>query len=277
MPASRSRTERWRECLQQIHQRAGGIEFSIARPEGSAPGPDVIWRVRVLAVGEKEMLVERPAAIHQPFDVAPGTKLVVVMSIGQNRWMFRSRVLGPADGPNPWQTRLAGLRLELAEKAERCPRREFMRTSTSSLSLPQVQCWPLLDPTSVVAAEAANRAAIMGENTPGGPIAMPNVGPGFTARLMNLGGGGLGLLVDKSESTKVDSSRLIWMRVDLRPWISEPLAVSGRVAHTHADSEQNLHAGIAFEFSFNAEHKDFVINQMTRCAERLQESARAAA
>ena len=31
MPANRSRTERWRECLDQIYERSGGLELSLDR------------------------------------------------------------------------------------------------------------------------------------------------------------------------------------------------------------------------------------------------------
>lgn len=57
--------------------------------------------------------------------------------------------------------------------------------STAELRLPNVTCWPLLDPTSAVAAEIANRALITEMIRNGSPatptreepFVMPDVGP----------------------------------------------------------------------------------------------------
>jgi hypothetical protein len=281
MPANRSRTDRWRDSLHQIAQRGGGLEFSVAR-QGPSDTPDLVWRVRLLAVGNKELVLENPYAMGQMVKFEEGTQLVGVMSVGQNRWMFHTQVLGtstPAEFP-----RINGLRFTAPETVERCARRDFLRISTATLNLPQVECWPLLDPTSVTPAEVANRAAILqlqsGESAPSqhqDSILLPEVGPPFTAQLMNIGGGGLGLMIGKNEAVAAERSRLIWMRLNLTPHIAAPIAITGRVVHTHLDSAQNLYAGVAFEFAFNPAHKDFVISQVTRYVNQVQATARRAA
>jgi hypothetical protein len=153
--------------------------------------------------------------------------------------------------------------------------------STAALRLPQVTCWPLLNPMSVMVAEIANKAAIQeleqGRGRAGGSEVLPDVGPSFGATLMNLGGGGVGLLVGKHEAGSVDSSRLLWMRLDLTPQIVAPLGVTARIAHVHRDSEQNLYIGGAFDFSFHPAHKDFVVSQMTRYVQDLLGDRRATA
>ncbi len=282
MPANRSRTDRWRDSLHQIAERGGGIEFTVARPRGADASPDLVWRVRLLAVGERELALEQPMAMGQPLKFEENMSLIGVMAVGQNRWMFHTRVLGSRTTPE--FPRLTGLRVALPETVERCARRDFLRISTASLNLPVVECWPLLDPSSVVGPEVANRAAIMalqrGEPIPAqGPdsILLPEVGPSFSAHLMNIGGGGVGLLVGKNDIAAAERSRLIWMRVNLAPQIPAPVALTGRVVHTHLDSAQNLYAGVAFEFAFNPAHKDFVIDQVTRYTSRVQQQARAAA
>jgi hypothetical protein len=282
MPANRSRTDRWRESLHQIAERGGGIEFTVARPRGADPSPDLVWRVRLLAVGERELALEQPMAMGQPLKFDEGMSLIGVMAVGQNRWMFHTRVLGastPAEFP-----RIQGLRVALPDSVERCARRDFLRISTASLNLPMVECWPLLDPTTVAGPEVANRAAILallrGEpisSQSPDSILLPEVGPSFSARLMNIGGGGVGLLINKSEIAAAERSRLIWMRINLTPEIPAPLALTGRVVHTHLDSAQNLYAGVAFEFAFNPTHREFVVDQVTRYTSRVQEMARKAA
>ena len=69
MPASRSRTENWKDCLAKIQERGGALEISVAKTPLWAPGlptepretrTDVVWRVRVVTV--------RPDAIVPVFD-----------------------------------------------------------------------------------------------------------------------------------------------------------------------------------------------------------------
>ncbi|MCE7973030.1 MAG: hypothetical protein DYG92_01705 [Leptolyngbya sp. PLA1] len=280
VPANRSRTERWRELLEQIAARGGGIEVSIARPEGGHEAPDLMWRVRLFHVGDDGLLVEMPAAAGRSFGMEPGTPLVAVMTVGQNRWVFHTRVVG--SGPIA-VGRSATLRLSAPERVERCVRREFLRVSTTELRLPGVECAPLLAPSSVIAAEAANREAILTlERSPlrlagaAPEQLLPEVGPSFHAKLLNLGGGGVGLLVGKNDAAAAAKCKLMWMRLDLSPHIPIPLGITAKQAHSHIDSEQNLYLGLAFEFAFNPSHREFIVEQITRFVGLVQGARKAA-
>lgn len=272
MPANRSRTDRWRDCLWQIYERSGAIEVSLARPEGSLDaGHDLIWRVKIARLSESEIVVDQPAAFGRTFRLSAGTSVVGAMSIGQNRWMFRTRAL-----PSPNDGRL---RLAMPEHVERCPRRSYYRASTAAVALPPVECWQLLDPSTVVAAEVANQAHVrdMQQRRAGGaePLVeieplLPEVGPRFTAELVNISGGGLGLIVPPGEASGLDRARFLWVRLDLRPDVPAPIALTGRLVHTHMDSAQNVHAGLAFEFGFNPDHREFVVGEVCTLVARLQ-------
>jgi len=89
MPAVRSRTDNWRRSLQQIHERNGALEITLPR-ETSDSGDEsgwqnLVWRVRILAMHDDEIVVERPSALGVPMNLNDGVKLVAVMPIGQNR------------------------------------------------------------------------------------------------------------------------------------------------------------------------------------------------
>jgi hypothetical protein len=268
VPASRSRTERWRDCLQQVADRGGALEITL--DQQSTPGEPVgslIWRVPVIGLSETEIRVERPLALGKVIELQAGARLVVAMTIGQNRWMFRAVTL-PAPTGRPC------VRFAMPTQVERCPRRNFYRMSTAEITLPRVECWPLLEPASVVTAEAGCRTQIEESLKTGSPVragvVMPEVGPRFRASLVNIGGGGAGLVLEPGDAAAVDRTRLFWMRVDLRPHIPAPLGVTARLAHTHIDSAQNVYAGMAFEFGFNPSYKDFVIEQIVRYARVVQ-------
>lgn len=275
------------DCLQQVAQRDGAIEISI--PASAEPlnapgrsfnphGADLIWRVRILSLTPTEIVVEQPSTAGQFIDLNPGVTVVAAMSIGQNRWMFRTSVLPRSNGTRSGRQ----ARLAMPETVERCQRRNFYRISTAELSLPTVECWPLINPTTVVSAEVANRALIMdllngspaaeavAANPDDESLTLPEVGPRFNAHLMNLGGGGAGLMVDKKESSAADRARLYWIRINLMPTIPAPIAMTARLVHTHMDSSQNLYAGMAFEWAFHVAHRDFVVDQIARYVAELQ-------
>ncbi|MGE3109621.1 MAG: hypothetical protein AB7G11_12635 [Phycisphaerales bacterium] len=299
MPASRSRTEHWKDCLARIQERGGSLEISVARDavwlpnqtsEITQPGCDVVWRVKIIRMTDADLIVEAPAAFGQTVYLKPGIDLIGAMTIGQNRWMFHTRTR--PDSPR-LTTRPAGgapaplLSLELPTKVERCTRRHFYRISTANLNLPDVQCWSLLDPSSVVAAEAANRARISelleqrmrlsAEPAPSDSldsILLPEVGPMFSSKLVNISGGGLGIRVNQADAAAAQHKPYLWICVDLRPHIPAPLAVTVRAAHTHLDSSQSLYLGLAFDFAFNPDHRLFVVEQFQHYIDRLQSRQR---
>lgn len=280
MPASRSRTERWKDGLFQVFERNGVLELAVSHNTDSDSTPDVLWRVKLLRVSDTELVIERPAAAGRALSLPAGTELKVMMSIGQNRWMFSSSVIGET----PASTISCGsLRITSPSEVQRCQRREHTRVSTTSLHLAKVECWPLLDPGGVAAAETANRALILELLRTGAtyedarPWIMPEVGPSFTATLQNVSGGGMGLVVDRTEARAIGRSPLMWMRVDLRPEIPAPLAMTARIAHSHLDPEQNVRLGIAFDFTFNPGHRDFVVSQIGMFVDRLVRGKRHAA
>src|SRR5690606_41020542 len=117
--------------------------------------PNLVWRVRLLAVREDHLVTEMPTTMGHALPLEAGAALVGVMSIGQNRWMFHTRVLDVQARPGAAGRGELVLRLAMPEKVERCQRRQHDRVSTIELRLPKVACWPLLDLASAVVAEKA--------------------------------------------------------------------------------------------------------------------------
>lgn len=277
MPANRSRTERWREGLEQVLERGGALEISVAH-DTQENVPDMVWRVRLLGLGEDEMLVEFPSAAGKSVTLPDNAELVGAMVIGQNRWMFRTRALTAGKGKTPWPAGLGGgLRLAMPDKVERCSRREHQRVSMAEVHVPHTDCWHLTEPSSVVSAEAATRAQMLEFEKAGtiandnelSPLTIPVVGLKYGAKLMNVGGGGVGLLVPKADASVAQRAKLIWMRVDLRPVLPMPVGMVGKIVHAHLESTQDLYLGVSFEFAFNVSHRSFVLEQIEKYMQRL--------
>ena len=282
MPAVRSRTDNWRRSLQQIHERNGALEITLPTVESGnnedGAWQNLVWRVRILDLTDDEIVVERPSALGVPMTLNEGVKLVAVMPIGQNRWMFHTQMLGgKATQLNRKQT-VEGIRLRMPKTVERCQRRNFYRISTTGLMVPNVVCRPLLEIASAQAAEYANRARIqmMLDGQIAGVInedenaMLPEVGPPFPAKLINVGGGGAGLLVEPEDAPGLHAHAHFWVQIQLTPMVAAPIGLVGRLAHTHIDSQQRVYAGFAFEFNHDQAHRKFVTDLLCKYVNDLQ-------
>jgi hypothetical protein len=285
MPASRSRTTEWRRSLEQLRSREGAIEIAVARDgtddEAVLGASDLVWRVRVLDLSETEVAVDLPFALGRAVELPIGTELVGAIAIGQNRWMFRTKVIGAWQPKAPYPRTHRAVRLALPDHVERCLRRAT-RVDVASINLPKVETWPLLEPRSVLpaqrASEIAFRAALAGEKaTAPSDDLLPTVGPGFGATLVNLGGGGLGILVEPDDAAVLSRHRLFWIRFTLGDVMPVPVCCAARVVHTHMDSSHRIYAGVSFDFDFNPAHQRVVAEQIVHAIERLTKAQRKAA
>ena len=154
----------------------------------------------------------------QTIRIDQGVELVAIISVGQNRWMFSTTNLGYVDFQLNPRNNVQAMRLVLPEKVERCQRRNYYRVETAALRLPNVDIWPLLDPKTVVVAERANELKVEMDrvNDPAVQVddetemIMPEVGPRFTAQLVNIGGGGVGLNIQPGEANNFCRHKLFW-------------------------------------------------------------------
>ncbi len=289
MPASRSRTQNWKRSLQQIHERGGALEITLPRyiadngdllPDNNRKTPaDIIWRVRILGLRDDAIIVEQPSVLGQTIKLDDGIEIAGIITVGQNRWMFVSQVEAREPVTLAGKREVTALRVTMPDEVERCQRRQFYRVSTVGVQLAGVTCYPLLDPITAPPAEALSRQEIIRRlDTPvAGRIdasldeaMLPVVGPEFPASLMNVGGGGVGLLVEPEHRSALEAARMLWLRIDLTPEVPAPLGVSARLRHTHIDSAQRVYAGVSFEFGLHPEHQQFVVDQICRYVALVQ-------
>lgn len=299
MPAKRLRNDNWKQSLQQVYERGGSIEISMHRPELNSrednhnehsidhhhhnnntitQETNLVWRVKIIEVKDTEIVVASPATLGKVIPFATGVTLVGALVIGQNRWMFSTKVLGHTKlSINPNHDMIA-LILDYPSQVERCRRRHFHRVATYTVNLPKISCWPLLDQESATIAEKANQIQIMNAHNAvsknidpvNEQMALPEVGPRFDASLANIGGGGIGLFIDQQNAMSLTRHRVFWLRIALPPEIPLPLAVTAKLVHTHIDSTQKTYAGMAFEFGHHKQHQDFIVDQLCRYVEVQQ-------
>jgi hypothetical protein len=267
----------WRRCLEQVQERGGAIEIAVLRDydrPANMSGSHLVWRVRLLKVTPDEIIVEPPTTLGEVIRVETGINLMAVLAVGQNRWMFTTSHLGPTEFRNGNGRTMTALRLRLPESVERCQRRSHDRVETTSLILPEVDVWPLLDPKSVLPAERANELQFeddrnglaTGDRGKGSDdeSLMPEVGPRFTTTLLNIGGGGVGLRVKPEDAPSMARHKVFWIRFSMPPEMTTPICATAKLAHTAVNSSQQTYAGMAFDFSFNPVHQGFVVEQIRR-------------
>ncbi len=280
MPANRSRTNEWRRCLHQLHERNGSMEIALLRDDDEEQNHQhLLWRVRVLSIADNEIVIEQPSALGRAIELHDGAELAALFAIGQNRWMFRAIKLGSVEHQLNSTRTLAAMRISVPENVERCQRRHYYRIETTTLNLPEVEMWPLLDPKSVVVAERACEIQFKGQSCenhssdnsdvadgclPFDESLMPEVGPKFMAELTNLGGGGVGIRVPSTHAAALGRHKVFWMRFRLPPGVTTPICATGKLTHSHMDSMQHTYGGLAFDFSFNPAHQEFVVDQICK-------------
>ena len=281
MPAHRSRTIGWRRCLQQLVDHKGVLQIALA-PNGPT-GRDFVWRAKLISLRKDEILVAMPTAAGEPLPLEEGVKLLGIMAIGQNRWMFRTICLGSEPARLNGRDTI-GLRLKMPESVERCQRRRDYRIGTDKLELPEVKAWPLLDPRSVALPERLCQLQmeryIAGETNPEAiqeSDVMPDVGPSFDATIVNIGGGGIGLQVVSGDASGISRHRLHWLKFQLPNTDGPELCVTAKLMHWHLEAGNSMYLGMMFDFSFNPSHRRFVTLQITRSvAIQQREQLRAA-
>jgi len=266
----------------------------MARPNGQGDdmiSGDLLVRCRVVELSEEGILVEAPVTLGRTIEIPAGVELVAMMAIGQNRWLFKTRCTGwfPEGVDSSGRPEV---QLLLPDRVERCQRRRDYRVETASLDLPSVQMWPLLDPSTVVLAERVNEAEFLREldgHDTGWCLAddlqsacdeelLPEVGPGFPGKLVNLGGGGVGLTVEDGHAGSLGSRSLFWIRFGLPPMVKTPVCATARLVHSHMQSDRKIYAGMTFDFSANPPHKRVVVKQILRaiaCQQKMQMSRQA--
>ncbi len=275
MPAHRSRTAEWKRSMTQVFERGGAIEVAIAHADSSAEeraAGDLIWRLHVVELRDEDVLVEFPTTAGMPLPLHSGVDLIGAITVGQNRWTFRTRTLGELPGR-------AGhfLRLQLPDSVERCQRRHA-RLELGGLTPPVIDAFPLLNPASVhdaqVAYDAAARQWLDHRVASPEPTRRPEVGPPVNAELMNIAAGGVGLRVEPVDAAAFTRHRTFWLRIPLGASMPVPIVVAAKLAHTRLDSSQRTYLGLGFDFSFHPAHADTLARQLARYAQDRQAAQR---
>jgi c-di-GMP-binding flagellar brake protein YcgR len=283
MPASIAVPE-WQLSLQKLALRNGVMELE---PADAKPAPQahvvvdetgeaqaaqtLSWRVRLLKLDGQSVIIERPTSAHQPVVIKPGDAVTGTMLEGSTRWSLSMVVIEQLPFKLNGAQSIVALRLSWPKQVTNAQRREFFRVDTAGAIIPPLTIWKLADPASCVEFERYNELVHKmrgrSENIP--KPHFPQIADPFSARLIDLSGGGLCVSVARTLKTTLDEKPMLWLQLTL-PEAVEPYYAAARIAHTHIESALVMQLGLSFSFEHNPPHKRFMVDEMCRFANKLQ-------
>lgn len=217
----------WEETLKELNQRDGALELS-GLSHDPAQGVPPVFRVRLLAFGPGGLIVDRPGHAEEAHYFQPQAVVRLLAVIGQNRWELITTVDSRVKFRMNETTVVPALKLAPPHEVQSVQRREYFRVSTAGVELPGVHLKPLLgaiDPAFV------------------GPS--PAVPP-FKARLLNIGGGGLGAECPQGPSKLIHYASRFNCTLDL-PSLSKPLVVPATLVHLAPQPQGTCYLGLRFD------------------------------
>ena len=219
----------WQAALLGVAGEEGLVE--VAAMNHTTGQTDGGWhRTRLAAIEQGAIVVQRPSSAATRAALVPGRHVCLMFAAGPNRWTLYSRVEGFTLRPINDHTRLACLVLQWPREVSTVQRRAFFRAATASLDLPDVHLQPLIDDASAQAADLPARAR------------QP-----LRAQLVNISGGGLGLVVDHSAAPA--ANRFLDYRCTLQlPTHDAPLELTVRHVHLRRNANETLYLGVMFVF-----------------------------
>ena len=214
-------------------QRAGQIGED--GPAKEATGA----QVRLLEVHQDGVVIlERPGVSAGAAWVQPGAWVALYLCHGPSRWSASARVAELTRHALRDRVTVGALRLEPPVEVVSEQRRAHYRVDTSMMDLPPVILRLLDEHGRVVNADST---------------------PGLEARLMNLSGGGFGLLLNPRHqpARQVMRGRFYQCRIRLPLVHDEPLTVNARLIHVYPQKGGSVYLGFACQHPDQAAAETF--------------------
>lgn len=272
--------------LEALHRRNGAVDVA-GIPAAGDPREAPAFRVRLLQYSSEGLTIERPQQPEASRYIFQGATVEVLAINGNERWLFRSRVKAVRPYALNESTRVVALDLTPPEAVRTGQRREFFRVSLAGAglkpvllapmpaqpgnadvagegpvaqigSVPQQQAAPGEGPTSAGGNPAPTpKLAKIDAATPVDgpanfcPIAFPV--QSFTAKLLNLSGGGMG--VETPQRIGPIVRQIIYYRSVIRlPNTEQVIETAAEMRFVEPREGGTHYLGLRFDF-LNPTHK----------------------
>jgi c-di-GMP-binding flagellar brake protein YcgR len=201
---------------------------------------------RMLGLDDTQMVVEEPSGQAAADMLQPGAPVMLYIAEGDDRWEFETHVLETTRFALNASVRVQALRLAPPRTVGKAQRRDFYRVDTAGAVDEPVQI-------TVSIPHAQGESAEIIE---------------LEGRLVNIGGGGMGMTVNEIAARRMLRADKIHCRVAL-PTLNHPLELNVRVAHSQQQARDIHYMGLQFVFQRPAA-RDQVADKLCYFAAWLQ-------
>lgn len=220
--------------LDAMVKRDGSIE--ITPVVGDDEGPPPTARVRLLVRNDKGMVIDRPIGMAFLRHMEKGTRLNALVAEGADRWQFSSTILGAVTYRLNDATEVPAIAITLERNVRSAQRREFFRVTIGNVAVKTV----LMTPNNAERKQAATDD-------------VDGIKP-FEAKLINIGGGGIGVLTPQRVDWQLPLIRHYDCTLRL-PTRNEPLIVPAEVVRLEAQEDGTSYMGLHFTFATPADRR----------------------
>lgn len=199
------------------------------------------YRSRLLLFNENGLIVERPTQADAAVHLAVGSRARLLAVQGDQRWEVWSTVTHYSSFSLNGTMKVTAIHLTPPADARTGQRRGYFRASAVSAKLDPILMTP-------IAPEGTDPAANVGESATPQQRALAAAFQPFKARLVNIGGGGVGIEAPQKAAPLVKAIKHYTCRLVL-PTLDEPVDVVARTVHLAPLEGGTHYMGMAFEFA----------------------------
>ncbi len=237
--------EVWMAALERSVARNAPVELQRLAPDGRDEYAPLL-KSRMLGLDQAQMVVEEPTGPDAEQMLQTGSQVMLYIAEGDDRWEFATQVLETTRFALNASVRVQALRLAAPTSASKAQRRDFYRVDTAGVVDEPVQI-------TVSIPHAQGESAEIIE---------------LEGRLVNIGGGGMGLTVNEQAARRMLRADKVHCKVAL-PTLNHRLELNVRVAHSQQQSRDVHYMGLQFIFQRPAA-RDQVADKLCYFAAWLQ-------
>lgn len=232
----------WEACLAHLAERDGSVELTAMSTSAHTP-MGTTYKVRLLALREGGMVVDRPAHREEARFFQPGALVRLLASQGPARWELMTHVLARVKFKLNDQAVVGALVLARPHEVHRVQRREFFRVSAAGVEMHDVRLSPISPPLLPMdSGDTDDRAALLEQPVLGPLPALAD----FKGHLVNIGGGGMGVEAPRSASFTLEHALQYHCQLDLPSDQTTLKAIATRV-HLVKHDNGSYYMGLRFD------------------------------
>lgn len=217
--------------LDSLVKRDGSVEITPILGHDDRVPPTA--RVRLLALASNGVVIDRPIGQAFTRHMVKGTRLHVLVAEGAERWEFHAAILDTVPFRLNDSTEVPAIVISSPKTVHSAQRRAYFRVTIGSVAVKNTRLTPILGDaqTETESDEAAPQSDIKP----------------FEAKLLNIGGGGIGVLTPQRVAWQLPMVRRYECTLPL-PTRKTPVVIPADVVRLEEQEDGTTYMGLQFDF-----------------------------